>query len=247
MADKQPHLNGAYYGPSIPPPPPPKSYRRPSHGGRGCCCGFLSCCCGCIFNCIFSILCKILTFILFVVAIAGFLFWLIVRPNVVKFHVTDATLTQFNYTNNTNTLHYNLALNITIRNPNRRVGIYYDYIEANAFYQDVRFGTQTLGTFFQHHKNTSVLSPVFKGQQVVPLGSDQASELDKDKNSGVYHIDVKLFLKVRFKMGLFKTGKVKPKVRCEFLVPLKSRNGTFSGNAFQATECDWDYRWMWFH
>ena len=92
--------------------------------------------------------------ILIIVAILGFLFWFIVRPNVLKFHVTDASLTRFDYTTN-NTLHYDLALNVSIRNPNRRVGVYYDHIEAHALYQDVLFGNQTLGPFFQHHKNTT--------------------------------------------------------------------------------------------
>ncbi|XP_061359454.1 NDR1/HIN1-like protein 3 [Gastrolobium bilobum] len=239
MADKQAQLNGAYYGPSIP-PPTKKSYHRPGRGGGG---GCFSCCCGCIFNCIFGIICKLLTTIIIMVAIAAFLFWLIVRPNVVRFYVTDATLTQFNFTNN-NTLHYNLALNITIRNPNKRVGIYYDYIEARALYQDVRFDSQTLGTFFQHHKNTSVLNTAFKGQQVMILGTDQTSELNKDKSSGVYHIDVMLFLNVRFKMGLFKSGKVKPKIRCDLQVPLKSHNGTSPAGGFQTTECGWEYRWI---
>ncbi|XP_004497666.1 NDR1/HIN1-like protein 10 [Cicer arietinum] len=247
MAGNQ--LNGAYYGPSI---PPPKSHRRSSRHDDGCCCGCLSCicgcfrgCCGCIFNFILSIICKILTTIIIIVVILGFLFWLIVRPNVLKFTVTDASLSQFNFTNN-NTLHYNLALNISIRNPNKRVGIYYDNIETLAFYKDVRFGSQTLGTFFQRHKNTSLLNPVFKGQQVVPLNSDQISEFDNEMKDGVYGIDVKVLLNVRFKLWLFKTGKVKPKVRCDLKVPLKSKNGTSLGNEFQVTDCDWDYKWRLF-
>ncbi|TKY53149.1 YLS9 protein [Spatholobus suberectus] len=230
-------LNGAYYGPSI--PPPRKSYHRPSRGG-----GCLSCCCGCIFNCILGLICKILTAVIVVAAVVAVLFWLIVRPNVVKFRVTDAALAQFAYGNN-NTLRYDLALNVSIRNPNRRVGIYYDDVEALALYQDVRFGSQTLGPFFQHHKNTTVLSPVFKGQHVVPLGADQVSELDKEKGSGVYSIDVKLLMTVRFKFVLFKTGNVKPKIQCELHVPLKSPNGTDA--VFQATQCDWDYKRWWFH
>ncbi|KAK7268082.1 hypothetical protein RIF29_20768 [Crotalaria pallida] len=237
-------LNGAYYGPSI--PPPPKShYHRRSDGGNCCCnclCGLVKCCCGCIF----SLICKLLTFILVIVAIVALLFWFIIRPNVINFHVNDATLTQFNYTNN-NTLFYNLALNITVRNPNKRLGVYYDNIEARALYQDVRFGSQNLQPFFQHKKTTSFISAVFKGQQVMPLGEKQVSELNKEKGSGVYDIDVTLNLKVRFKLGLFKSGKLKPKVRCELKVPLKSHNGTSPGDVFQITECGWDYRSIFVH
>lgn len=230
-------LNGAYYGPPIP-PPHRKSYNRPSRGG-----GCFTCCCGCIFDCIISLICKILTTITIIALVLAFLFWFIVRPNILKFHVTNATLTQFSYTNNT--LHYNLALNVSIRNPNRRVGIYYDHIETLALYQDVRFGSQTLEPFFQHHKNTTVISTVLKGQQVMPLAAKQVSELDKEEDLGVYGIVVKVFMTVRFKFVLFKTGNVKPKIRCALHVPLKSRNGTDS--AFQITECDWEYKRWWFH
>ncbi|KAK7392668.1 hypothetical protein VNO78_21112 [Psophocarpus tetragonolobus] len=232
-------LNGAYYGPSI--PPPRNSYQRPSRGGCGC----LSCCCGCIFNCIISLICKLLVTVLIIVAIVALLFWFIVRPNVVKYYVNDATLTQFSY-DTYETLHYDLALNVSIRNPNRRVGIYYDQVQALGLYQDLQFGNQTLGPFFQHTKNTTFLTPLFKGQHLTPLSSDQVSVFDKDKGSGVYPIDFKLFLTVRFKFLFFKSPSVNPRIRCELHVPLKSRNSTASPNAaFQTVECDWDYKKWW--
>nr|AFK35328.1 unknown [Medicago truncatula] len=211
MAGNQ--LNGAYYGPSIPPPPQPKPRRHRNDDGCGICsclCGCVRGCCGCIFNCILGLICKIITTIIVIIVILGFIFWLIVRPNVVKFTVNDATLTQFNF-NETNTLHYDLALNVTVRNPNRRVGIYYDTIETMAFYKDVQFANQTLGRFFQHHKNTSFLNPVFKDKQVVILNEDQNKEFDKEKIDGVYGIDFKMLIEMRFKFGWFKIGHAKPK------------------------------------
>ncbi|QCE05148.1 NDR1/HIN1-like protein 3 [Vigna unguiculata] len=232
-------LNGAYYGPSI---PPPKSYRRPSRSGGGC--GCLSCCCGCIFDCIISLICKILVTVLVIAAVLVFLFWLIVRPNVLKFHVTDASLTRFTYSNNT--LHYNLALNVSIRNPNKRVGVYYDQIEAVALYEDARFASQTLGPFFQHTKNTTFISPLFNGQRVTPLTAEQGSQFEKDNDSGIFPIDVKLFMNVRFKFLFFKSHTIRPNIRCGLHVPLKSRNGTSSPDAaFEATECDWIYKRWW--
>lgn len=227
MHEKQ-QLNGAYYGPSI--PPPTRSYNRPSRGG-----GF-DCCCGCIFNLIF----KLILTVIIIIGIAVFLFWLIVRPNAVKVHVTDATLTQFNYTNNNSNLNYNLALNITIRNPNRRLGIYYDSIEARALYHDARVDSIILDPFYQGHKTTHFLNPSFKGQKVVVLSSDQSLELNKEKDSGVYEIDVKMYLKVRFKLGVFKTRKMKPKITCELRVPLNSGGGSPAGGSFEAIKCDWD-------
>ncbi|KAI4300567.1 hypothetical protein L6164_033932 [Bauhinia variegata] len=229
MAEKQ-HLNGAYYGPSIP-PPSSRSYHRP---GRGDGCGCLGCCCSCICDCILGLICKLICTVVVIIGIAVFLFWLIVRPNEVKVHVTDASLTRFNYTNNT--LRYNLAFNMTIRNSNKRLGIYYDNIEARALYQDARFDSDDLTPFYQSHKTTNYLNHTFQGQQVLVLGSSETSEFNKEKSDGVYNVDVKLYLKIRFKLGLFKTGKFKPKVKCELKVPLKT-----NGTAFEPTKCDWSY------
>ncbi|KAJ9181309.1 hypothetical protein P3X46_009449 [Hevea brasiliensis] len=223
MAEKQPQLNGAYYGPAI---PPSNTYHRP---GRSSGCG-----CGC---CLLSCLLKIIITIVVVVGLAVLIFWLIVRPNKVKFHVTDATLSEFNFATN-NTLYYNLSLNISVRNPNKKIGIYYDSIDARAFYGDQRFGNDSLTPFYQGHKNTSILTPAFQGQEVMPLG-EGLTQFKQETTTGVYSIDVKLYLRIRFKVGKIKTGKFKPKIECDLKVPL-SANGTVT-TPIETTKCDLDY------
>ncbi|GLT94783.1 hypothetical protein SLE2022_125060 [Rubroshorea leprosula] len=223
MADKQSHLNGAYYGPAV---PPARSYHR---HGRGSGCG-----CGC---CLLSLLLKLIVTAVVIVGLAVLIFWLVVRPNNVKFSVTDASLTQFNLSDNY--LNYNLALNITVRNPNKKIGIYYDRIEANAYYEDERFDTETLTPFYQGHKNTSYLNPVFKGQNLLVLGTEQLSEYNQETSSGTYSIDVKLNLRIRFKVWKFKIGKFKPKVECDLKVPLSSSNGSLAGSV-ETTHCKLD-------
>ncbi|KAB1222557.1 Protein YLS9 [Morella rubra] len=226
MGEKQPPLNGAYYGPSI--PPRSRSYRSQ---GRGSGCGP----CGCLF----SFLLKLIFSVAIVIGLAVFVFWLIFRPHRVKFHVTDASLTQFNYTTNNTTLYYNLALNLTIRNPNKKIGIYYDRLEARAYYEDRRFSTAPLTSFYQGHKNTTVLNPVFKGQQLLLLGADELSVLNSEKSAGVFDIDVKLYLRVKFKLGKIKTWGVKPKISCDLKVPLSSNGKAAVG--FETTKCNIDF------
>jgi hypothetical protein len=225
MGEKQPHLNGAYYGPSVP-PPPSRSYRR----GGLCCCLIL----------------EVIFQLIFVAGLAVLAFWLIFRPSRVEFHVTDASLTQINsITNNNNNnnvsmLYYNLALNVTIRNPNEKIGIYYERFEANAFYVGQRFSTEAFAPFYQGHKNTTVLSPVFKGQQLLLLGSNELSVLDSEKKSPgrVFDIHVKFYLWIRFRfeLGNVQTCRIKPNINCELKVPLTSDEN--STGAFEITECD---------
>lgn len=235
---EQPHLNGAYYGPSIP-PKKTKSYHRPGRGGGGGC-NPLTCCCSCICGCIFNLICQILITIAVFLAIIGLIFWFIFRPNVPKFHVADATLTRFTLSPTNNTLYYNLSVNMTFRNPNRRLGIYYDKIEANALYHGQRFSTAEVESFYLGHKKENDVSAVFKGEQVVVLGDRQKSKYDSENGDGVYNIDLKLKLRIRFKVWWAKTPKFKPKFECDLKVPLTTK-GKVSSAKFERTKCDFDW------
>nr|XP_029148815.1 NDR1/HIN1-like protein 10 [Arachis hypogaea] len=86
----------------------------------------------CSFCCIFVTLYTL--FLCFILSI--FLFWIIISPSSVKFQVTNASLTQFNLTNNNTTLNYKFKVNIIARNPNNNVVVYYRRITAYAWYKD---------------------------------------------------------------------------------------------------------------
>lgn len=169
--------------------------------------------------------------------LGSFIFWFIFLTKEVEFKVTDASLTQFDFNTNNNTLNYNLALNITLRNSNKKVGIYYRRVEAIAFYKKKWFATVSLTPFYQGHKNTTILRPVFEGQQVLWLKPRDVSSFNAENSSGVYIIDVKLSFKIRVRYGKFKTLRYKPpKIDCPLQVPLSS-NGN-STNGFKTTWCD---------
>ncbi|XP_031103536.1 NDR1/HIN1-like protein 3 [Ipomoea triloba] len=195
------------------------------------------CCCGCLFNCICSCLFQILCTLLVLAGVVALILWLIFRPNAVKFYVDDAALSQFDFSAANNTLLYNLALNMSIRNPNKRIGIYYDVIEARALYAGQRFAAVNLDPFFQPTKNTSDLRAVIKGQNLVPLGDGEKSDYSAQKNNGAYRIDLKLFLQIRLKFWLIKSKKIKPTIDCALdNVPLRSNSGNF-----ERTKCHLDW------
>ncbi|KAK9122874.1 hypothetical protein Sjap_012476 [Stephania japonica] len=224
MADqaKQPHLNGAYYGPAI--PPPAQSYH--AHGRRHSGCG--PCC-------LVGLLFKVVVTIVVILGIVALVLWLVFRPNEVKFHVVNASLTRFDIMPN-NTLHYDLALDVAVRNPNKKIGIYYDSIQANAYYHDNWFASAWVDPFYQPKKNTTMLKPILRGE--VPLVGSRINEFDGEKRSGVFPIDVVLNLRVRFKVGSLKSKRIKPKINCDMKIPLKV-NGSVV--AFETERCDVDF------
>ncbi|BFG38639.1 hypothetical protein CerSpe_249130 [Prunus speciosa] len=148
------------------------------------------------------------------------MFWLIFLPQEPKFTITDASLTQFNLTNtsiNNNTIHYNLTLEITRRNPNKKVGLYYRRILVVANYRKKRFALGRLNS--------------------TPFYQCRFPTLTRRLQNGVYSIDVKISFRIGIRFGKVKTGyfKIPRKSDCKLKVPLStSFNGTF-WSGFQTT------------
>ncbi|XLU46883.1 NDR1/HIN1-like protein 10 [Arachis ipaensis] len=229
--NKQSQLNGSYYGPSI----PPNNNRR----RRNCCCR--------IFNIFWKILLSIITLIvlLFIISL------IIVQPRPFKFSVTQASLTQFNYTSTL--LHYKLVLNFTSHNPNKKLGFYYDKVEGNVFYQGSRFSTidviTWLNSFRQDSKHTDRMSGVFKGTKVLVLDQSQRSKFDQDKRDGDFDIYVKLHFDIRFGLGGFIFNNIKfinskATVKCGIKVPLSGSNGKVVGARFEPKKCKVNVKWV---
>ncbi|XP_062006363.1 NDR1/HIN1-like protein 3 [Rosa rugosa] len=144
-------------------------------------------------------------------------------------------------------LHYHLVLNITIRNPNRRVGIDYRSMTVSASYRKKKFGLVNLMDsvpFYQGHKNTTFLHHlVLQGQQqLVKFGKRDISQFDKETAAGVYSITVQLTFRVKIRYGKFKANFFKPEtyddqqINCELKLPISITNET-SGGGFKATKC----------
>ncbi|KAL9324417.1 hypothetical protein ACSQ67_009274 [Phaseolus vulgaris] len=190
-------------------------------------------------RCISYICCAIITLIS-VFIVSSIIFWIVISPSNVKFHVSDASLTQFNLTNN-NTLYYSLKVNVTVRNPNNNIVVYYRGIKAIAWYKDNDFGWVNLTPFDQGHKNTTVLQVLFEGQSVLKLKPRQLGEYKEETSVGVYNdMAVDFDFRIRAKFGRFKSSRFDPPiVQCRRLsVPLISK--AKSSPPFSVTKCRMD-------
>ncbi|KAH7663553.1 Late embryogenesis abundant protein LEA-2 subgroup domain-containing protein [Dioscorea alata] len=231
MADyKQPNLNGAYYGPAI---PPSRTHRSIGRGGCDCCC--FPCC-------LLSTLLKLIFSIIIILGIIVLVLWLVLRPNEIKAYVETATLSNFSLSSNTtnsNFLTSNLTMDLSIRNPNKRISFYYDYIETQAWYDDTRFGFKTLDPFYQGKKNTTVLHPEFSSRTAV-LSDSVVTTYNREKGEGFFYVDVKVYMKMRLKVGIFKIHGFKPEIDCTLKLPATTSNGS-AVSTFERTKCDVNY------
>ncbi|GAU46912.1 hypothetical protein TSUD_299630 [Trifolium subterraneum] len=185
-------------------------------------------------NCCLFTYCTIYI-VMFFFMIVVFGFWIAISPSSVKFYITDATLTEFNLTNNN--LNYNFKVNITVRNPNNNIIVYYRRINAIAWYKDNDFSRVSLTPFDQGHKNTTFLGPIeFKGNSKIKLGRQQLDEYSEETRLGIYSdLAVDFDVRIRAKFGSFyKSGRFNPPVvQCRRLrVPLvSSSNGNSSSSS----------------
>ena len=124
--------------------------------------------CNWLFCCLFLLFISVLCFVF-----AFAIFMLIFQPQEFKFTVSNAALTEFNLTKSDNrstknstttTLSYNLAINVTIRNPNKKAGVYFDRIDAIANYGQKRLSrVYSVAPYYHGHKNTTTFHAVFEG------------------------------------------------------------------------------------
>lgn len=192
----------------------------------------LCCPCKCLACGLFSCLCSILVSLAVTLGILVLILYLIFKPHMIAATVDSASLAQFSLSPSS-TLAYDLNVTMTVRNPNTRVGLYYDDVQSLAFYKDQRFGFVTLDGFYQGTQESTKLSPEFRGQQLLQ-GDVTAAEFRQDQSAGNFAVDVDLNAKLRVKVWAFKVRGPKAKISCKLSVPAP---GATNAPPFQPTNC----------
>ncbi|CAK7342005.1 unnamed protein product [Dovyalis caffra] len=157
------------------------------------------------------------------------LVWAILRPSKPKFILQDATVYAFNVSS-PNFLTSNFQVTISSRNPNDKVGIYYDKLDIYATYRNQQITLRTaLPNSYQGHKEIDVWSPFIYGT-AVPVAPYNSVALSQDQATGSLLLMIKIDGRVRFKVGTFISGKYHLFVRCPAYIQFGSRtNGIMVG------------------
>ncbi|ESQ40557.1 hypothetical protein EUTSA_v10015955mg [Eutrema salsugineum] len=154
-------------------------------------------------------------FILFVMLIIFLIAFAILKPSKPRFILQDATVFSFNVSGNPpNLLTSNFQITLNSRNPNGKIGIYYDRLDAYASYQSqqITYATSIPATY-QRHQEVNVWSP-FVGGKSVPVAPYNALSLDQEQTRGAIKLVVHIDGRVRFKVGDYTTGTRHLYVRC---------------------------------
>ncbi|CAD5187335.1 NDR1/HIN1-like protein 1 [Musa acuminata AAA Group] len=184
-----------------------------------------------------------LSFIILVL-LAIFIIWLVLRPSKPSFYLQDASIAQFNFTAGTNLLTAIMQVTVSSRNPNDRIGIYYDKLDAFAVYQEQRVTTSTeLPTGYQGHNDVVVWSPYLYGA-AVPVTPYLSVALDQANAAGLLLVDINVEGRLRWKVGTWTSGHYHIHVSCPAFMAIDHGSGS-NGDApsfhFQhATWCSVD-------
>ncbi|XP_019199534.1 PREDICTED: NDR1/HIN1-like protein 12 [Ipomoea nil] len=160
-----------------------------------------------------ALLCSIIL-ILFIV----FLIWLILRPTKPRFILQDATVYNFNVTGaaatGLNLLTTTIQVTLASRNPNERIGIYYDRLDVYATYRGQQITLPTLlPASYQGHKDVTIWSPFLNGN-TVPVAPYLGLEISQDQNAGRVLINIRVDGRIRWKVGTFISGRYRLDANC---------------------------------
>ncbi|KAF5473488.1 hypothetical protein F2P56_010096 [Juglans regia] len=151
---------------------------------------------------------------MFVVLVTVLIVWAILQPRKPRFVLQDATVYAFNVSSPPNSLTSTFQVTLYSRNPNDKIGIYYDKLDVYATYrnQQITLRSQIPSTY-QGHKDVNIWSPFIYGNSV-PVAPYNALALSQDKAIGAVMIMIKIDGRVRWKVGTFISGRYHLYVRC---------------------------------
>ncbi|XP_061959723.1 NDR1/HIN1-like protein 6 [Populus nigra] len=193
----------------------PVTHTKPPKKRRSCCCRFLC-----------WTLSLLLLLILVIGAVAGILY-LVFQPKLPKFSIDTLQITRFNLTTNSS-LSATFNVTITARNPNKKVGVYYEGgSHISVWYTGTNLCQGSLPKFYQGHRNTTVLNVLLSGQ--TDDGNTLLTSLQQQKQqTGIIPLNLKVDQPVRIKLGKLKLMKVKFRVRCRLDIDSLAANNAIN-------------------
>ncbi|KAG9455041.1 hypothetical protein H6P81_007945 [Aristolochia fimbriata] len=163
-----------------------------------------------------------------IVLLVILIIWLVLRPTKPRFVLQDASVYQFNLSG-LNLLSTTVQISLVSRNPNDRIGVYYDRLVVYASYrnQQVTLGT-VLPSTYQGHNEVIVWSPFLNGASV-PVSPYLGLAIGQDQNVGYYILNIKVDGRVRWKVGTWISGHYHLNVNCPAYLRLDGHGGGGNG------------------
>jgi hypothetical protein len=182
-------------------------------------------------------------------AIAGAIIYVLYRPHRPTFVVSGLKISSLNLTS-TSHLTTNIDLNITTRNPNKKLVYTYNPITISVTTEkdDILVGSGLLPSFVHGTKNTTFLRAAITSSGL-QLDDKSGSKLTSDlKSKDGVALKVELETKVKVKMGGLKTPKARIRVSCQGIKATVPSGKQATKASVSNAKCKVDLRikiWKW--
>nr|XP_027125237.1 NDR1/HIN1-like protein 10 [Coffea arabica] len=181
---------------------------------------------------------RLFAFIIAGVIILGtilFIIWLVLRPRLPEFRVDSLSVSNFNLSSST-LVSADFDVKITARNPNGKITLFYDNVEAAVYFKNFQLSQTTLPPFSQGKKNETSFTAELAAVKAY-LDGDIANGIngERGKNGNVV-LNVRMLMEVRFKAGAWKARRRYLKAFCGDLsvgISANASNGTLTGGPRQ--------------
>lgn len=192
-----------------------------------------SCCCRCV--------CYTLLVIFLLIVIVGAavgILYLVFRPKLPDYNIDRLQLTRFTL-NQDSSLSTAFNVTITAKNPNEKIGIYYeDGSRISVLYMQTRLSNGSLPKFYQGHENTTIIFVEMTGytQNATSL---MATLQEQQQLTGSIPLRIRVIQPVRIKLGKLKLMEVKFMVRCSVSVDSLAANNVIR---VRSSNCKFRFR-----
>ncbi|KAF8643990.1 hypothetical protein HU200_066630 [Digitaria exilis] len=164
-------------------------------------------------------LCSLLLGVLLVAGVVLFVLWLGLRPHRPRFHIASFSVAG-GLDPDSSPAGASLAFNVTDRNPNRHIGIYYDAVHASVHYYDalVASGPAFAAGWYQPNKTTTSITGLL--DVLGPTTTDASwPSFSAAVRAGRVPLRLQLTTAIRFRVtNALHSGRQRMHVSCDLLV-----------------------------
>ncbi|XP_061364067.1 NDR1/HIN1-like protein 26 [Gastrolobium bilobum] len=140
------------------------------------------------------------------------LIWFILHPAKPQFSLIEADIYQLNLSGPN--LNSSIQLTLLSKNPNQKVGIYYDEFQAYATYKGQQItGDTSVPPFYQGQEESNLLTSSLVGNGL-PVAPSLGYEVGRDQITGRLVLNLKVNGKLRWKVGTWVSGRYRFNVNC---------------------------------
>ncbi|KAL5538108.1 hypothetical protein UlMin_045296 [Ulmus minor] len=159
--------------------------------------------------------------------------YLILKPTKPEFSLNQADIYQLNLSNS-HLLNSSIQLTLFSKNPNQKVGIFYDELQVYASYKGQQITLYTsLPPFYQGHQDSNLLTASLVGNGL-PVAPSFGYEVGRDQTAGRLVLNLKVNGRLRWKVGTWVSGRYRLNVNCVAIIPFGSSSPLSSK---QGTQC----------